>query len=143
MNSWIIIWSFCKTHSTLHAFFRLIQSWKKELDNSGLVGTILTDLSKTYDCLLYDLLITELEAYALDKPSLKLVYNCLSFRKQRERIDSSFSDWTNVTRGIPKGSILRSLLFNIFINDIFLFIEKFDVCNFADDNKLLSCGDNL
>ena len=52
---------------------RLIQSWKKELDNSGLMGTILTDLSKAYDCLPYDLLKAKLEAYGLFKSSLNLV----------------------------------------------------------------------
>ena len=51
--------------------------------------------------------------------------------------------WADVTRGVPQRSILKPLLFNIFINDIFLFIEKSDICKFADDNTLFSCGDNL
>ena len=61
----------------------------------------------------------------------------------KEKIGSSYSDWANVTRGIPQRSILGPLLFNIFINDIFLFIEKSDICKFTDDNTLFSCGDNL
>ena len=71
---------------------------KKELDNSGLVRTILMDLSKTYDCLPHDLLIAQHEAYGLDKPSLNLVDDYLRFWKQREKIGSSHSDWTNVVR---------------------------------------------
>ena len=53
------------------------------------------------------------------------------------------SAWANVNRGIPQRFILRPLLFNKFINDIFLFIEKSDVCKFSDNSRLFSCGDNL
>ena len=92
---------FRKAHSTQHVFSRLIQSLKKELDNSGLVGATPMDLSKSYDCLPHDLLIAKFEAYALDKPSLNLVNDYLRFRKQKGKIGSSYSDWANVTRGIP------------------------------------------
>ena len=112
------LYGFCKVHSTQHILFRLIQSWKKELDNSGLMRTILMDISKAYACLPHDLLIAKLEAYGLDKPSLNMFNDYLSFWKQRAKIGSSWSDWDNVTRGIPHGSILGSLL----IYDIFIFL---------------------
>ena len=54
-----------------------------------------------------------------------------------------YSDWANVIRRIPHGSILAPLVFNIFINDIFLAVEKSDICNFADDNTLYFHGSNL
>ena len=65
------------------------------------------------------------------------------FENKRKKIGTSYSDWANVTRVIPQRPILGSLLSNIFINDIFLFIEKSDICKFADGNTLFSCGDNL
>ena len=71
-----------------------------------------------YECLPHDLLIAKLEAYGLDKPCLTSVNDYLCFRKQRNKIDSSYSDWANVTRVISQESILGSLLFNIFINEI-------------------------
>ena len=101
------------------------------------------DLSKAYDCLPHDLMVAKLEAYGISKESLQLISDYLSYRKQRTKIGSAYSDWANVIRGIPQGSILGPLLFNIFINDIFLVVEKSDICNFADDNTLYSHGSNL
>ena len=101
------------------------------------------DLSKAYDCLPHDLLIAKLEAYGLDNGSLSLLLDYLSFRNQRTKIGSAYSKWSKIRRGIPQGSILGPLLFNIFINDIFLIIEQSDICNFADDNTLYSRGERL
>ena len=138
-----LLCGFRKVHSTQHVLFRLIQSRQKELDESGFVGTILMDLSKAYDCLPHDLMVAKLEAYGISKESLQLISDYLSYRKQRTKIGSAYSDWANVIRGIPQGSILGPLLFNIFINDIFLVVEKSDICNFADDNTSHFHGSNL
>ena len=66
-----LLFVFRKAHSTNYALFSLIQSWQKELDESGFVGTILVDLSKAYDCLPHDLMVVKLEAYHLAKKSLQ------------------------------------------------------------------------
>ena len=100
-------------------------------------------LSKAYHCLPYDLLVAKLEAYGVGKASLSLISNYLSHRKQRTKIGSSYSDWYEIVRGVAQGSSLGPLSFNIFINDLFLFIEKTNICNFADDNTIYSCNNNL
>ena len=59
------------------------------------------------------------------------------------KVDSSYSAWNEINRGVPQGSILGPSLFNVFINDIFMFIKKTNVCNFADDNSLYDWGEDL
>ena len=59
------------------------------------------------------------------------------------KINSIYSDWSEILTGIPQGSVLGPLLFNIVINDLFLFIDSGDICNFADDDTLFKCCNNL
>ena len=73
-----LLCGFRNANSTQHALIRLIQSWQKELDKSGFVGTILMDLSAAYDCLPHDLMVAKIEAYGLAKESLRLVSDYLS-----------------------------------------------------------------
>ena len=97
---------------------------------------MLMDLTKTYGCLCHDLLIANLKAYGLGNSSLNLLLDYLTFRKQRTKVGFAYSKWSKIRRGIPRGSILRPILFNIFINDIFMIIEQSDICNFADNKTL-------
>ena len=101
-----LLCGFRKAHSTQHALFKLLHKWQKELDSSGFIGTILMDLSKAYDCLPHDLIITKFEAYGLSKNSLKLLLDYLDGRKQRVKKGSSYSFWSlDVKGGLPQGSI--------------------------------------
>ena len=77
-------------------------------------------LSKAYDCIPHDLLVAKLHAYGTEPKALKLIFSYLTNRKQRVKINSSYSDWFYVLVGITHGSVLGPLLFNIFINELVL-----------------------
>ena len=100
------------------------------------------DLSKAYDCLPHDLLLAKLSAYGFDSSAITLIGNYLSNRYQRVKIGSTFSSYLEILRGVPQGSILGPILFNLFINDLMFFIQETEVCNFADDTTIYSCSSN-
>ena len=125
---------FRKGFSTQHCLTVMLERWKKAMDKGQLAGALLTDLSKAFDCINHELLIAKLEAYGFDHESLTYIYSYLSDRKQRTKVNGSFSAWADIIFGVPQGSILGPLLFNINFNDIFYFIPDSDMTNFADDN---------
>ena len=83
--------AFRKGYSTQDALLRVIESWRKCVDASGIIGTVLMDLSKAYDCIKHDPLIAKLEAYGFDRNSLKLMCSYLTDRSQRVKVGTSYS----------------------------------------------------
>ena len=83
-------------------------------------------------------LYQKLHAYGVSTPACELLFSYLYGRKQRVKISTSRSSWTTLSKGVPQGSILGPLLFDIFMGDLFLFIEKCKLYNYADDNSLES-----
>ena len=103
----------------------------------------MTDLSKAFDCLDHELLIVKLNAYGFSRSALLFVRSYLDNRKQRVKVNGSFSTWTKTSLGVPQGSVLGPLLFHIYLNDLFLFLEETEVCNYADDTTIYTCGPNV
>ena len=130
------LFGYRKNHSTEQCIIVMIEGWKKALDSKYNAGSVLTDLSKAFDCLNHKLLIAKLNAYGFHKDALRFIYSYMRERKQRTKVNNSYSSWRDVIYGVPQGSILGPLIFNIFINDIFFFIEKTKLANYADDNTL-------
>ena len=81
--------------------------------------------------------------YGADDNTLSLIKDYLTDRKQRIKLAGTFSPWLPVQRGIPQGSILGPLLFNIFINDLPQVIDFTILSTYADDTQIFYAGDNV
>ena len=128
---------FRKNHNAQYSLLKMIKTWKKHLDKGEKIEVKPMDLSKAFDTMNHRLLLAKLDAYGFSRMSLKVMLNYLCNRQQTVSINGSF------IAGVHQGSILGSLLFKIFLNDIFMLISKCNLCNFADDNTLYSPGKNL
>ena len=65
------------------------------------------------------------------------MFSYLKGRRQRVKISNSRSSWKLLTKGVPQGSTLGPFLFNVFMNDLFLFIQNCKLYNYADDNSMI------
>ena len=132
-----------KSFNSQHALISLTERWRKSLDNKGYEGAVLMDLSKAFDTLNHDLLIAKLHAYGFDIKTLKLLRNYLTKSWQRTKVNSSFSRWSELLQGPPQGSVLGSILFSNYLNDLFYLTEMTQACNFADDTTFYVCDKDL
>ena len=121
----------------------MLEIWKKNLDKGVYICAIFTDLSKAFNTLNYNLLIAKSGPCVFETDALRYIKSYLTNKKQIVRVNKMFSEWERITIGVPQGSILGFLLFNIFLNDLFLFISNSSLSNYADDNTLYTFGDNL
>ena len=99
------------------------------------------DLSKAYNCLPHDL-IAKLVACGFDNTALTLITDKATNRHQWMKIGAAFSSYLEILRNVSKKSILGPILFNLFINNVMIFIKKTEVCKFANDTTIHSCSLN-
>ena len=115
---------------------------EKVLDNGGSCGALLVDLSKTFDCTVHDYLQAKLSACGFDYNSLKLINSFLRDRKFRTKKVPLYSPYLDLLVGVPQGSILGPLLFNICMCDLFLCDCESNI-NYADDTTLYACEPDM
>ena len=125
---------FRKGYSTQHCLLVMLETWKRSVDKGKVFGALLRDLSKAFDCLDHELLTAKLNAYGFSLPALRLINDYLSNRKQRTKIENTYSTWLDIIFGVPQGSILGPLLFNVFLADLFFTVNDINITSYADDN---------
>ena len=123
---------FWNDYSTQYCLLTMLEKWKICVNKGKVFGALLTDLSGAFDCLDHELLTAKLNAYGFNLPALRLVPDYLSNRKQRIKIENTYSTWMEIIFGVSQGSILGPLLFNIFLADLLFIINDIDIANDAD-----------
>ena len=107
------------------------------------MSAMFMELSKAFDTINHSPILAKLKAYGFSKEALSFMCSYLKNRRQRVQINNKFSSLKEVIAGVPQGSIDGPLLFNLFINDLFLFICFSTLSNYADDNNLFATGTDI
>jgi hypothetical protein len=108
---------FRKGRSCITQLIEVMEDWTEHLDNHNSVDAIYLDFQTTFDTVPHHRLITKLKGYGISGNILEWIKN-LSERKQQVVLNGSNSKWTDVTNGIPQGSVLAPILFTMYINDL-------------------------
>ena len=127
-------------YSCSNVILKCIEDWRLSIENGDKVGCVAMDLSRAFDSVPHGLLVAKLQAYGVSLNGCELIYSYLKNRRQRVKVSGKRSEWSNTKRGIPQGSLMGPVLFNIFVNDLVLRLEKMcSIYNYADDNTLSYC----
>ena len=111
------------------------------MDKNEVCGSLLTYLSKAFDCLPHRLLITKLSAYGVSNDACMLMANYFQGRSQRVKLGNNTSEWMSLEKGAPQGSFMGPYVYNWFSNDLLLLVQKLcNIYNYADDNTVSCTG---
>ena len=127
-----------KNHSTDYACVELVDKVMHDLDNGETPICFFLDLSKAFDTLNHDILLSKLRYYGMDSNVIKWFKSYLTDRSQYVEIENIRSSTKPIRTGVPQGSILGPLLFIIYVNDINCASSKFEAILYADDTSLNS-----
>ena len=130
-------YGFRKHHSTEYALLELTDRIISYMDQGFTPLTIFLDLSKAFDTLDHEILLHKLNYYGIHNTSLNWFRSYLLNRKQYVDFDNFNSDTCLISTGVPQGSILGPILFNIYINDIINITKKCHIIQYADDTSLI------
>ena len=111
-------YGFQKGHSCQTLLLETVHEWAQNLDRASSTHVIFTDFLKAFDSVPHQRLLLKHESIDVRGKLLKWIESFLTNRRQRVLLDGYTSEWTPVTSRVPQGSIIGSLLFIIYVNDI-------------------------
>lgn len=133
-----------RKRSTAYAVTDLVEKVRRLQDSRGrkFVGALMLDLSKAFDCLAHHLLLKMLPRFGMCDNSTRLIASYLTGRKQCVKIGFFLSDEKELTCGVPQGSLLGPILFDMYVNSICDQIDAF-VVQYADDTAVVRRANSL
>lgn len=127
---------FRKDHSCQTALIQIVDEWIAAIDQGNIVSTVFLDLTKAFDLVNHEILITKLERYKFSHNTLLWFTSYLSNRTQQVSVSGKLSQPLEIKSGVPQGSVLGPLLFLLYINDLPLCVNFCSTDMFADDTTL-------
>ena len=131
---------FRKSFIAQPCFVSMFEKWKAALDNMSHFWALLRKLSKAFHCLSHNVLIAKLNTYGFSMPTCglyKTIY--LTFYKEQR---SEYRSREEILFGVPQGSILGPLIFNIFLCNLFLIMNKKNCVSYVNVNTLYTADDS-
>ena len=110
---------FRKGYSAQHYLLVMVEKFKEAINRGNVLGALLTDLSKAFDCINHPLLIAKLYNYGVSPFSINMIFSYLHNRTHQTKINECFRERSRIEQDVPQGSILGLLLFNIDLIDLF------------------------
>ena len=132
--------AFRKGYSAQHCLLVMIEKFKEAVDRGYESGALLTDLYKAFDCINHPLLITKLYNHGASPLSTNIILSYLNNRTHWTKINECLSERSRIEHGLPQGSILDPLLFNIDLIDLFYESQESNIASYADDITPYSCA---